>query len=103
MFERMNTDWTPITTLERDRVLSHFAVHVSPIFYVMLPFYKLFPYVETLDILQVLVAFSAIIPLKLLLPKFKLSKLTNILTVAWFVYSQLLQLQEGIISMKIVS
>ena len=85
MFERMNTDWTPITTLERDRVLSHFAVHVSPIFYVMLPFYKLFPYIETLDILQVLVAFSAIIPLKLLLPKFKLSKLTNILTVAWFV------------------
>lgn len=85
MFERMNTDWTPITTLERDRVLSHFAVHVSPIFYLMLPFYKLFPYVETLDILQVLVAFSAIIPLKLLLPKFKLSKLTNILIVAWFV------------------
>ena len=85
MFERMNTDWTPITTLERDRVLSHFAVHVSPIVYVMLPFYKLFPYVETLDILQVLVAFSAVIPLKLLLTKFKLSKLTNVLTVAWFV------------------
>lgn len=85
MFERMNTDWIPITTLERDRVLSHFAVHVSPIFYVMLPFYKLFPYVETLDILQVLVAFSAVIPLKLLLTKFKLSKLTNVLTVAWFV------------------
>ena len=85
MFERMNTDWTPITTLERDRVLSHFAVHVSPIFYVMLPVYKLFPYVETLDILQVLVAFSAIIPLRLLLTKLKLSQLTNILTVAWFV------------------
>ena len=85
MFERMNTDWTPITTLERDRVLSHFAVHVSPIFYVMLPVYKLFPYVETLDILQVLVAFSAIIPLKLLLTKLKLSQLTNILIVAWFV------------------
>ena len=85
MFERMNTDWTPITTLERDRVLSHFAVHVSPIFYVMLPVYKIFPYVETLDILQVLVAFSAIIPLKLLLTKLKLSQLTNILIVAWFV------------------
>lgn len=85
MFERMNTDWTPITTLERDRVLSHFAVHVSPIFYVMLPVYKIFPFVETLDILQVLVAFSAIIPLKLLLTKLKLSQLTNILIVAWFV------------------
>ena len=43
MFERMNHDLTPITTLERDRVLSHFAVHISPIFYLMLPFYKLFP------------------------------------------------------------
>lgn len=85
MFERMNTDWTLITTLERDRVLSHFAVHVSPIFYVMLPVYKIFPFVETLDILQVLVAFSAIIPLKLLLTKLKLSQLTNILIVAWFV------------------
>ena len=85
MFERMNTDWTPITTLERDRVLSHFAVHVSPLFYVMLPVYKIFPFVETLDILQVLVAFSAIIPLKLLLTKLKLSQLTNILIVAWFV------------------
>ena len=85
MFERMNTDWTPITTLERDRVLSHFAVHVSPIFYVMLPVYKIFAFVETLDILQVLVAFSAIIPLKLLLTKLKLSQLTNILIVAWFV------------------
>ena len=44
MFHRMSTDLSAITTLERDRVLSHFAVHISPIFYLMLPFYKLFPH-----------------------------------------------------------
>ena len=53
MFHRMSTDLTAITTLERDRVLSHFAVHISPIFYLMLPFYKLFPHVETLEVLQI--------------------------------------------------
>ena len=31
MFHRMSTDLSAITTLERDRVLSHFAVHISPI------------------------------------------------------------------------
>ena len=85
MFERMNHDLTPITTLERDRVLSHFAVHISPIFYLMLPFYKLFPYVETLEVLQLLVVFSGIIPLRLILRKLKFSNLTNTLAVLWFV------------------
>ena len=85
MFERMNHDLTPITTLERDRVLSHFAVHISPIFYLMLPFYKLFPYVETLEILQLIVVFSGIIPLRLILRKLKFSALTNTLTLLWFV------------------
>lgn len=84
MFERMNHDLTPITTLERDRALSHFAIHISPIFYLMLPFYKLFPYVETLEILQLLVVFSGIIPLRLILRKLQFSNLTNTLAILWF-------------------
>lgn len=91
MFHRMSTDLTAITTLERDRVLSHFAVHISPIFYLMLPFYKLFPHVETLEVLQIWVVFSAVIPLKLLLSKLNLSKLANILTILWFVLLILVQ------------
>ena len=85
MFHRMSTDLTAITTLERDRVLSHFAVHISPIFYLMLPFYKFLPHVETLEVLQIWVVFSAVIPLNLFLPKLKLSKLANILTILWFI------------------
>ena len=85
MFHRMSTDLTAITTLERDRVLSHFAVHISPIFYLMLPFYKLFPHVETLEVLQIWVVFSAVVPLRLLLKKLNLSKPINSLTIAWFI------------------
>ena len=85
MFHRMSTDLTAITTLERDRVLSHFAVHISPIFYLMLPFYKFLPHVETLEVLQIWVVFSAVIPLRLLLKRLNLSKPINSLIIAWFV------------------
>ena len=95
MFHRMSTDLSAITTLERDRVLSHFAVHISPIFYLMLPFYKFFPHVETLEVLQIWVVFSAVIPLRLLLSKLNLSKLANILTVLWFVLLPVLTTAGG--------
>ena len=85
MFHRMSTDLTAITTLERDRVLSHFAVHISPIFYLMLPFYKVFPHVETLEVLQIWVVFSGVIPLRLLLKNLNLSKPINSLIIAWFI------------------
>lgn len=95
MFHRMSTDLTAITTLERDRVLSHFSVHISPIFYLMLPFYKLFPYVETLEVLQIWIVFSAVIPLRFLLSKLNLSKLVNIVTVLWFVLLPVLTTAGG--------
>lgn len=56
----------PMTTCERDGLLSHFAVHLSPIFYLLLPIYKLFPRPETLLILQALLISSGLIPLCLL-------------------------------------
>lgn len=63
MFHSMNTTGLPYTTLERDGLLSHFAVHVSPIYYLMLPFYALFPAAETLQILQAAVLASSVVPL----------------------------------------
>lgn len=66
MFHSMKTTGLPITTLERDGVLSHFAVHVSPVYYLMLPFYCLVPRPETLQILQAAVLVSAVIPLWML-------------------------------------
>lgn len=63
MFYSMKTSGLPNTTLERDGLLSHFAVHVSPIYYLMLPFYALFPSAETLQILQAAVLASSVVPL----------------------------------------
>jgi uncharacterized membrane protein len=62
----MKTTGQPLTTLERDGLLSHFAVHVSPIYYLMLPFYWLFPKPETLQVLQAAVLSSSVIPLWLI-------------------------------------
>lgn len=63
MFYRMKESGLPITTIERDGTLSHFAVHVSPICYLLLPFYWLVPTPATLQVLQAAVVTSSVIPL----------------------------------------
>ena len=63
MFYNMKTSGLPMTTVERDGLLSHFAVHVSPIYYLLLPFYWLYPAPATLQVLQAAVLASAVIPL----------------------------------------
>lgn len=42
MFESMSTTGLPMTTVERSEYLSHFAVHFSPFFYLLLPGYMIF-------------------------------------------------------------
>lgn len=66
MFHSMRTTGLPITTVERDGPLSHFAVHVSPIYYLLLPFYMIVPKPATLQVLQAAVLASAVIPLCLI-------------------------------------
>ena len=66
MFHSMRTTGLPITTVERDGPLSHFAVHVSPVYYLLLPFYMIVPRPETLQVLQAAVLASAVIPLYLI-------------------------------------
>ena len=63
MFYSMKESGLPMTTVERDGLLSHFAVHVSPIYYLLLPFYCLVPTPATLQVLQAAVLTSAVIPL----------------------------------------
>ncbi len=63
MFHHMRTTGLPNTTVERDGLLSHFAVHVSPVYYLMLPFYCLVPKPWMLQVLQAAVLSSAVIPL----------------------------------------
>ena len=63
MFYNMKESGLPMTTVERDGLLSHFAVHVSPVYYLMLPFYWLVPTPATLQVLQAAAITSAVIPL----------------------------------------
>jgi uncharacterized membrane protein len=73
MFHNMKETGIPLVTSERDGLLSHFAVHISPIFYVLLPFYWLFPSPLTLQIGQAVVLALGIVPVVLLCRHFKLS------------------------------
>ncbi len=73
MFYSMKKSFAPITTIERHYRLSHFKVHVSPIYYLFLPFYCIFPYPATLQVLTAVVMASSVIPLWLIAAKRGLS------------------------------
>ena len=66
MLYQMSQTLTPNTTLEFGEVISHFGVHISPIFYLYLPFYMVFPSPVTLFVLQTVAVISAVIPLSLI-------------------------------------
>jgi hypothetical protein len=67
MFHNMSTIGEPLTTVEREvGELSHFAVHVSPTYYLLLPFYMIVPQPATLQVLQAMVIASAVIPMWLI-------------------------------------
>ena len=66
MFHYMSEDLTAVTTCERDKFLSHFSVHASYIFYLILPIYKLFPSENTLLVVQAVLALSGIVPFYLI-------------------------------------
>lgn len=82
MFYNMKESFVPLTTCERDTLLSHFAVHVSPIYYLLLPFYFVFPSPSTLQMLQVIVLASAAIPMYMLSKHFNLSNTSTLLLCA---------------------
>ena len=73
MFHNMRESGLPMVTSERDRLLSHFAVHISPIYYLLLPFYWLFPSPLTLQIGQAAALMLGIIPVLLLAKHYRLS------------------------------
>ncbi len=79
MFYYMKTEFVPLTTCEREKLLSHFAVHLSPVYYLILPFYFIFPSPVTLQVAQTVILGSALIPLYLLARHFKLSNKCTIL------------------------
>ena len=63
MYHSMINDLSVVTTCERNEFLSHFAIHFSPIYYLLLPFYYFFPHAETLLIAQAVLIAVGVIPL----------------------------------------
>ncbi len=80
-FHYMKETGLPLATCERDRLLSHFAVHVSPIFYLLLPIYALVPSPLTLQLAQVVLLASGVFPVYLLCRRYRLSRPLSFLTV----------------------
>lgn len=66
MFHSLAHNLTAVTTCERDMFLSHFHVHASYIFYLLVPFYALFPHEDTLFTAQAILTVSGIIPMFLI-------------------------------------
>lgn len=91
MFYSMKETGLPNTTVERDMLLSHFAVHISPAYYLLLPVYFLFPTPAILQVLQAGVLASGVIPLYLLCRHYGLSyKITACAGVAYCAYPALI-------------
>ena len=86
MFHNMKETGLPLVTCERDRLLSHFAVHISPVYYLLLPFYLLFPSPYTLQIGQAVVLMAGIVPVILLAKHYKLSGKVTVLFSALYVF-----------------
>lgn len=73
MYEYMKQTGAINTTVERNTLLSHFGVHFSPIFYIALPIYFVFPSPVTVQIIQAIMVALPVIPLVLLCRHYKMS------------------------------
>ena len=73
MYENMRQTGSVATTLERNRLLSHFGVHFSPIYYIALPIYFIFPSPVTVQLIQALMIALPVIPIVLIAREYRLS------------------------------
>lgn len=90
MFHYMKKGLIPYTTCERDKLLSHFTIHFSPIYYFVLPFYALFPSPYTLVVVQLAAVLSGIIPMYLMCRNKKASSIVTLaLCLAYLFYPTL--------------
>lgn len=79
MFENMRTTGLANTTVERNTLMSHFGVHFSPFYYVLLPFYAICPKPETLLVIQALFIAIGVAPVVLICKHFKFSEMVTAL------------------------
>ena len=76
MFDNMtdgNHSFAPLVTCERNELLSHFAVHFSPILYLLAPFCFIFSPLTVMIFAQIILSFSGVFPLFLICRQLKLS------------------------------
>ena len=66
MFHSLAETLKPMTTSERDTLMSHFCIHASYIYYLLVPFYKAFPKESTLLISQAILAMGGAVPMFLI-------------------------------------
>lgn len=83
----VNHGFSADTTCERNELLSHFAIHVSPIYYLLLPIFAIFQSPKTLLICQAIIVASGVIPLYLICKNFKFSNASTIGFCAMFIFS----------------
>jgi len=75
MYDYLRLTGLPTTTIERNQLLSHFAIHFSPIYYLLLPGYFVFRSPEYLLSMQAVIICSAAFPIYKLARHFDLGKL----------------------------
>lgn len=87
MYHSLAENLTAVTSCERDTFMSHFAIHSSYIFYLLVPVFKLFPYEETLLISQAVLAMGGVVPLILIAKKRGFSQGTLVGIGAAYIFS----------------
>lgn len=90
MYYNMKHGFLPISSCERDQILSHFAVHISPALYLFLPIYCIFSSPVTVAVCQVLAIYSGIIPFLLIAKERGLSPANRTLFTAVYAASPIL-------------
>lgn len=87
MFEYLKTTGLPYTTVERDLLLSHFAIHFSPIYYLLLPGYYIFSSPEYLLVMQSIIICSGVFPILFLCRHFNLGgSLSLLIAIIYLTY-----------------
>ncbi|MCL2096854.1 MAG: DUF2079 domain-containing protein, partial [Oscillospiraceae bacterium] len=86
MFENMAKTGLQTTSVERNMHLSHFAVHFSPVYYLILPVYMLFRSPESLLVIQAAAAAAGVFPLALIAKKFNLSNINILLIIIAYLF-----------------
>lgn len=87
IYYNLKESFQPLSTCERDKLLSHFAVHFSPVLYLLLPIYYIFPSAMTLEISQVVILLSGAIPIILMMKKYEIDSVTKMFfAIAYLAY-----------------